>query len=442
MATRRRTHFHLLLAALGSLILAQGTNADPINWRQSLDTAKIEAGRTGKLILLHFYTSSCGPCKKLERDVFSQPQIATSMEQNFVPVKINADTSPALANAYQVTRVPFEVVLTSQGNVIQQLNCPLDPNSYGTQLINVAQHYNSRNANRMASAQSPINSAYAGLKIGQANQASQSQPAAPAAPAVTQNPYFNSAPSAPPQQAATVGQRPPVAPTAPPAVQPQRYENRYAQVTPTTPPVSQTPQVQPPATPPASPPIAQSPVTPTMPPVAAVTPKTESRYGQTTPNQAATPATPPVVTAPAVVAEAWPPALPPGTPELAFDGYCPVSLRESKKWVRGKKSFGAIHRGRTYLFASDAHRQKFLASAAASDSYSPVFSGHDPVKLLEENQQVAGQRKFGFEYRNAFYLFSSQETMERFARQPDRYSAGVRQAMTRMDGTASGTVRR
>ena len=116
-----------------------------------------------------------------------------------------------------------------------------------------------------------------------------------------------------------------------------------------------------------------------------------------------------------------------------------MSLRQAKKWVRGKQAFGAIHRGCTYLFASEAQRQQFLANP---DAYSPVFSGNDPVKMLDENQEVAGHREYGFEYRNAFYLFSSKETMERFAKQPDLYSMGVRQAMNRMDATADGTIRR
>ena len=100
---------------------------------------------------------------------------------------------------------------------------------------------------------------------------------------------------------------------------------------------------------------------------------------------------------------------------------------------------GAFHRGRTYLFASESQRQKFLA---APDTYSPVFSGNDPVLILDENQEVAGSRKFGFEYRGAFYLFASKETMARFASEPDHYSTGVRLAMSRMDAAGDEAIRR
>ena len=65
-----------------------------------------------------------------------------------------------------------------------------------------------------------------------------------------------------------------------------------------------------------------------------------------------------------------------------------------------------------------------------------------PSRCSTKNEQVAGSRQFGFAYRGAFYLFSSKESMARFARQPERYSIGVRQAMNRMDAAGGGTIRR
>ncbi len=436
MSMRRKTSVYLLLAVLSTAWLAQSTRADPVNWRNNLEAAQVEAARTGKLVLLHFYTASCGPCKKLERDVFSQPQIAAAMERDFIPVKLNADQSPALANAYRISRVPSEVVLTSQGNIVQKLSCPLEPADYGAQLANVAQQYRQRYVTRTASVQTPIHSAYAGLKIGQPNntQTATAIPTtskAPLVPAVMKNPYVTAAPPAAP-----VVQQP-VAPEIPANAMPNSYRDRYAAVTAPAPAAKQPPITPTQTAPPITPSVAA--VTPAIaaPPIAKTNIATPPAATLATPpatQQAATAA--PV--APPIAVEAWPPQLPAGTPPLAFDGYCPVSLQAAQKWVRGNKTFGAIHRGRTYLFAGDSQRQKFLA---APDAYSPVFSGNDPVKMLDENKQIAGNRKFGFAYRNAFYLFSSKETMARFASQPDRYSAGVRQAMNRMD-TAGETVRR
>ena len=135
------------------------------------------------------------------------------------------------------------------------------------------------------------------------------------------------------------------------------------------------------------------------------------------------------------------PPLPANVPPLGFDGCCPVTLKTLNKWTAGSTAFGAIHRGRTYLFAGETERQQFLADP---DSYSPVFAGLDPVLLLDQRQTVPGTRKYGFKYGNAFYLFSCAETRDKFEASPHTYAAGVRQAMAKVDGVAGvgGTIRR
>lgn len=83
-----------------SLLVAVAFNsstsgADAVRWRDSLDGAKVEAAQSGKLVLLHFYTSSCGPCRMLDENVFSQPQVGDAMEGSYIPIKIDAENSPA-----------------------------------------------------------------------------------------------------------------------------------------------------------------------------------------------------------------------------------------------------------------------------------------------------------------------------------------------------------
>jgi len=417
MSNRRNIQLILTTALLSLAANASFSQAEAVRWRTNLDAAKIEATQSGKLVLLHFWTTSCGPCRTLEQNVFSQPQIGDFLEQIFVPVKVNAEISPALAGAYQIDQVPSDVVLTPQGNVVAKLSCPMQPDAYMGQLNGVATHYVQFMAKPSTPVQPPRQSVYAGLQVGHYN----TQPAAtstpqtsPAtvnpAPAYTSNPFV-SPPQAPPQATAQM-------PTAPTPTISQGYSNPYAPVTaPATAPVTApaTAPVTAPATAPAvapafapAPPVAQQ-------YVAAQQPAPRSQIATT------------------------PPRLPPGSPALAFDGYCPVSLKLARKWVAGNPQFGAVHRGRTFLFTNDAQRQQFLANP---DAYSPVFSGLDPVLMLDQNQAVEGSRKYGYEYRGAFYLFRDQETMARFAKYPDRYSAQVRQAMNRLDANAGGSVLR
>jgi YHS domain-containing protein len=118
--------------------------------------------------------------------------------------------------------------------------------------------------------------------------------------------------------------------------------------------------------------------------------------------------------------------LPPISPPLGLDGYCPVAMRKSWQWVAGDSRWGAMHRGRTYLFSSEASRDEFLTNP---DFYAPALSGSDPVLAIEQNQIVAGRREHSLDYDNQIFLFSNEVTLEQFRRSPDRYVVGVRQAM-------------
>jgi len=421
MSTRPIFRISLAIVTLGLISSGTEVQADSVNWRSHVDAAKIEAAQTNKLVLLHFWSSSCGPCKRLDKEVFSQPQVGQLIEQYFVPVKVSADVSPALASSLNIDRVPTDVVLSPQGGVVAKLSCPATPSGYTTQLLNLAQHYRQQVAQHNTPAQAPVQSAYAGLKVGQYNNAAlatapSSANQAPAIPQVQASGTRASIPTTRPQEtlnryatAAANPQTPSQAVTAAPS----RYGNQQ--------PTAAVPQMQPPAVQTTS---AQAPIPPqhhrSVPPASAAVATTNSS------SNLKTKTTTPI-------------KLPAGSPPLAFEGYCPATLKHARKWVQGDLKFGAIHRGRTYLFAGEAQRQQFLANP---DAYSPVFSGIDPVKLLDENKTVEGQRKFGYEYRGAFYLFSSQESMTRFEGKPDQYAAAVRQAMTRMDGITAGTLRR
>ncbi|NIP86496.1 MAG: hypothetical protein GTO03_13385, partial [Planctomycetales bacterium] len=111
-------------------------------------------------------------------------------------------------------------------------------------------------------------------------------------------------------------------------------------------------------------------------------------------------------------------------PPLGLDGTCPVELVDNERWIAGDRRWGAIHRGRLYLFTSQAHQQKFLANP---DYYSPAISGHDPVLAVDQRQLVAGKRQHGLFYDKRVFLFANEQTLARFYQDPLRYAEGIRQ---------------
>jgi protein disulfide-isomerase len=118
------------------------------------------------------------------------------------------------------------------------------------------------------------------------------------------------------------------------------------------------------------------------------------------------------------------PQLPPGSPPLALEGFCPVSLADKRAWVAGDVRWGAIHHHHTYLFAGEAEQQAFLADP---QRFAPALDGYDAVLALDRSQSVSGSREHGVIFDGRVYLFTGEETLNVFRKAPDRYSIGARQ---------------
>jgi thioredoxin-related protein/YHS domain-containing protein len=114
-----------------------------------------------------------------------------------------------------------------------------------------------------------------------------------------------------------------------------------------------------------------------------------------------------------------------GQPQLALDGFCSVSLVEQSKWTKGDPRWGAVHKGRVYLFGSAQAQQQFMSNP---DRYSPMLAGNDIVRFAENGQAVEGKREHGVYYRDRILLFSDEESLQRFGSRPDYYLAAAEQA--------------
>jgi thioredoxin-related protein/YHS domain-containing protein len=114
-----------------------------------------------------------------------------------------------------------------------------------------------------------------------------------------------------------------------------------------------------------------------------------------------------------------------GQPQLALDGFCSVSLVEQSKWTKGDPRWGAVHKGRVYLFGSAQAQQQFMSNP---DRYSPMLAGNDIVRFADSGQAVEGKREHGVYYRDHILLFSDEESLQRFGSRPDYYLAAAEQA--------------
>src|SRR5262245_61023875 len=84
------------LLCLPSLAFAQTSEtvegvkfSDRLTWSQVKD----EARRQNKYIFVDCYASWCGPCKKMDKEIYTQPQVGELLNERFINIKIQIDST-------------------------------------------------------------------------------------------------------------------------------------------------------------------------------------------------------------------------------------------------------------------------------------------------------------------------------------------------------------
>lgn len=89
----------------------------------TLEQAKNEARKTGKLIFIDVYTSWCGPCKMMSSKTFTDIKVGKSFNSSFINLKLDAEKSQDgidAARAYAVNAYPTLIFITSEGKLVRK----------------------------------------------------------------------------------------------------------------------------------------------------------------------------------------------------------------------------------------------------------------------------------------------------------------------------------
>ena len=89
------------------------------SWLTSFEAAQKVAVATDKLIIIDFYASWCGPCKKMDSEAFSDPEIAEIMD-HFVLLRLDFDGQMKMRTKYNVNSIPYVFVTDSHGEVLNK----------------------------------------------------------------------------------------------------------------------------------------------------------------------------------------------------------------------------------------------------------------------------------------------------------------------------------
>lgn len=86
-------------------------------WDEALLTARTEK----KLIFLDAYAVWCGPCKKMEANVFPKEEVGEFFNANFINFKMDMEKGigPELAKKWQLTSYPTLYFVAASGDTVQ-----------------------------------------------------------------------------------------------------------------------------------------------------------------------------------------------------------------------------------------------------------------------------------------------------------------------------------
>lgn len=111
----------LLLAtmAIGFQVHAQqqGISFFKGTWQEALE----QAAQERRLIFVDAYTTWCGPCKKMSKEVFPVNKVGQFYNQHFINVKMDMEKGegPTFAQKYRVTAYPTLLFINAEGEAVQ-----------------------------------------------------------------------------------------------------------------------------------------------------------------------------------------------------------------------------------------------------------------------------------------------------------------------------------
>lgn len=83
----------------------------------SFDEALAASKQENKPVFIDFFTTWCGPCRKMSTQVFPQKEVGDYMNATFIPLKLDAENeAPDLALKYGIQAYPTYIIVDGDGN--------------------------------------------------------------------------------------------------------------------------------------------------------------------------------------------------------------------------------------------------------------------------------------------------------------------------------------
>jgi thioredoxin-related protein len=108
----------VLLVVVNYSAIGQSIHFDTISWESFYEKSVQEE----KPIFVDVYTDWCGPCKRMEKEVFTNPEVAAYMNDRFMNYRVNAEKGSgiALAKRWKIKAYPTLIFFNRNGSIVQK----------------------------------------------------------------------------------------------------------------------------------------------------------------------------------------------------------------------------------------------------------------------------------------------------------------------------------
>jgi len=99
------------------IVFDSSASSSEIQWH-AYDDGMARGKFEKKKIFLHFTADWCFYCGVMENEAFKDPAIVSSLNENFVPIKVDYDKETDTANLYRVQGLPDTIFIAEDGQII------------------------------------------------------------------------------------------------------------------------------------------------------------------------------------------------------------------------------------------------------------------------------------------------------------------------------------
>ena len=87
-----------------------------------------------KKVYIHFYADWCPTCRQMEKLTFKDPNVVASLNENFIPIKVNTDREQQTAVMFRVRALPDNWFIAENGEIIGHRIGFIPPEQFSTML--------------------------------------------------------------------------------------------------------------------------------------------------------------------------------------------------------------------------------------------------------------------------------------------------------------------